>query len=137
MKVLRRWSGEPCAGAAPATIKITRDTLIEILTSDFIRTPLAYGVDRKTVYFRYALKNALVPVTTVLAMTMGFLMSGTVLVETVFSWPGLGLYAVTAMNHFDYEPIIAVVLISAVFYAAAYLVADLLHFMIDPRLRAR
>ena len=64
-------------------------------------------------------------------------MSGTVLVETVFSWPGLGLYAVTAMNHFDYEPIIAVVLISAVFYAAAYLVADLLHFMIDPRLRAR
>ena len=125
------------AGAAPATIKITRDTLIEILTSDFIRTPLAYGVDRKTVYFRYALKNALVPVTTVLAMTMGFLMSGTVLVETVFSWPGLGLYAVTAMNHFDYEPIIAVVLISAVFYAAAYLVADLLHFMIDPRLRAR
>ena len=125
------------AGAAPATIKITRDTLSQILTSDYIRTPIAYGVDRRTVYFRYALKNALVPVTTVLAMTMGFLMSGTVLVETVFSWPGLGLYAVTAMNHFDYEPIIAVVLISAVFYAGAYLIADLLHFMIDPRLRVR
>lgn len=125
------------AGAVPATIKITRDSLIQILTGDYIRTPLAYGVDRRTVYFRYALKNALVPVTTVLAMTMGFLMSGTVLVETVFSWPGLGLYAVTAMNHFDYEPIIAVVLISAVFYAAAYLIADLLHFMIDPRLRVR
>jgi peptide/nickel transport system permease protein len=125
------------AGAVPATIKITRDSLIQILTSDFIRTPLAYGLNKRTVYFRYALKNTLVPMTTVLAMTMGFLMSGTVLVETVYSWPGLGMYAVTAMSHFDYEPIIAVVLISALFYAAAYLIADLLHFIIDPRLRVR
>jgi peptide/nickel transport system permease protein len=125
------------AGAVPATINITRDSLVQILASDFIRTPRAYGVEKRTVYFRYALKNALVPVTTVLAMTTGFLMSGTVLVETVYSWPGLGLYAVTAMDHFDYEPIIAVVLISALFYAAAYLVADVLHFIIDPRFRVR
>jgi peptide/nickel transport system permease protein len=94
-------------------------------------------MDKRSVYLRYALKNTLVPVTTVLAMTMGFLMSGTVLVETVFSWPGLGLYAVTAMSHFDYEPIIAIVLLSALFYALAYLAADLLHFAIDPRLRVR
>lgn len=125
------------AGSVPATIQITRDSLIQILSSDFIRTPLAYGLDRKIVYSRYALKNTLVPVTTVLAMSMGFLMSSTVLVETVYAWPGLGLYAVTAMSHFDYEPIVAVVLLSALFYALAYLVADLLHFAIDPRLRVR
>ena len=125
------------AGAAPATMQITRDSLIQILSSDFIRTPLAYGMDKRRVYFRYALKNTLVPVTTVLAMTMGFLMSGTVLVETVYSWPGLGMYAVAAMSHFDYEPIIAVVLLSAFFYALAYLVADFSHFVIDPRLRVR
>lgn len=125
------------AGAVPATIQITRDTLVQVLSSDYIRAALAYGMDKRSVYLRYALKNTLVPVTTVLAMTMGFLMSGTVLVETVFSWPGLGLYAVTAMSHFDYEPIIAIVLLSALFYALAYLAADLLHFAIDPRLRVR
>ena len=124
------------AGSIPATIQITRDSLIQVLSSDFIRTGLAFGFDKRIVYFRYALKNILVPVITVLAMTMGFLISGTILVETVFSWPGIGLYAVNAMNHFDYEPIIAVVLISALFYALAYLVADLLQFAIDPRIHA-
>ncbi len=125
------------AGAVPATILITRDTLVQVLASDYVRAALACGIDKRIVYFRFALKNTLVPVTTVLAMTMGFLMSGTVLVETVFSWPGLGMYAVTAMSHFDYEPIIAIVLLSALFYALAYLLADLLHFAIDPRLRVR
>jgi peptide/nickel transport system permease protein len=123
-------------GSVPATIQITRNSLIAVLSSDFTRTGLAFGLDKRTVYFRYALKNILVPVTTVLAMTMGYLVSGTILIETVFSWPGIGLYAVDAMNHFDYEPIIAVVLISALFYALAYLSADLLQFIIDPRIRA-
>jgi len=125
------------AGAIPATLQITRNSLLEVLASDFTRTALAYGINKRIVYFRYALKNILVPVTTVLAMTLGFLISGTILVETVFSWPGIGLYAVDAMNHFDYEPIIAVVLISALFYALAYLLADILQFVIDPRIRAR
>ncbi len=124
-------------GSAPATLQITRTTLIQILSSDYIRTARSYGMPARIIYFRYALKNAIVPVLTVLAMTFGFLMSGTVLVETVFSWPGLGLYAVDSMHHFDYEPILGVVFLSALFYALAYLVADLLTFVVDPRIRAQ
>jgi peptide/nickel transport system permease protein len=68
------------AGAIPATIRITRDSLIEVLSSEFTRTGLAFGLSKRIVYYRYALKNILVPVTTVLAMTLGFLVSGTILV---------------------------------------------------------
>jgi peptide/nickel transport system permease protein len=70
-----------------------------------------------------------------IAMTYGYLMGGTVLVETVFAWPGLGLYAVDAMNHSDYEPIVGVVLLSAAIYVVVYFLTDILHFAIDPRLR--
>ncbi|NJN97424.1 MAG: ABC transporter permease subunit [Anaerolineales bacterium] len=70
-------------------------------------------------------------------MTYGYLLGGTVLVEVVFAWPGLGLYAVDAMNNSDYEPIVGVVLLSAIIYVVIYLITDILHFIIDPRLRAQ
>lgn len=123
--------------ASPSTIQITRNTLIQILSSDYIRTARAYGMPARTIYLRYALKNIIVPVITMLAMTFGFLMSSTVLVETVFNWPGVGLYAVNSMHQLDYEPILGVVFLSALFYALAYLVADLVTFAIDPRIAAQ
>ncbi len=123
--------------AIPSTLQITRTTLIHILSSDYMRTARAYGLPARTAYLRYALKNAVVPIVTMLAMTFGFLMSGTVLVETVFNWPGLGLYAVDSMQHFDYEPIIGVVLLSALFYVLAYLLADMVTYAVDPRIRAQ
>jgi peptide/nickel transport system permease protein len=123
--------------SAPSTLQITRTTLIQILSSDYVRTARAYGLPQRTIYFRYALKNVIVPVITVLAMTFGFLMSGTVLVETVFAWPGLGLFAVNSMHQLDYEPILGVVFLSALFYALAYLVADLITLAVDPRIRAQ
>src|SRR5439155_14224200 len=104
--------------AIPATLQITRTTLIQVFTSDYIRTARSFGLSRRTISLRYGLKNALVPILTVLAMTFGYLMSSTVLVEVIFSWPGIGLYAVTAMNQFDYEPIVGVVIVAA----AAYIV---------------
>lgn len=122
--------------SAPSTLQITRTALIHILSSDYIRTARAYGMPNRSIYYRYALKNAIVPIITMLAMTFGFLMSGTVLVETVFNWPGLGLYAVDSMHHFDYEPIVGVVFLSALFYVLAYLVADIITYTIDPRIRA-
>jgi peptide/nickel transport system permease protein len=121
--------------AIPATLQITRMALVEVFTSDYIRTARALGLDRRTIYWRYALKNAMVPILTVLAMTFGFLMSSTVLVEVIFSWPGIGLYAVTAMNRFDYEPIVGVVIVAAAAYVVAYLAADLLSATVDPRIR--
>jgi peptide/nickel transport system permease protein len=121
--------------SSPSTIQITRATLVQILSSDYIRTARAYGMPSRTIHFRYALKNVVVPVITMLAMTFGYLMSSTVLVETVFTWPGLGLYAVNSMHQLDYEPILGVVFLSAFFYALAYLVADIVSFAVDPRIR--
>lgn len=120
--------------AIPATLQITRTTLIQVFTSDYIRTARALGLSRWTIYGRYGLKNALVPIVVVLAMTFGYLMSSTVLVEVIFSWPGIGFYAVTAMTQFDYEPVVGVVIVAAAAYIVAYLAADLLSAAIDPRI---
>ncbi|MBW7883915.1 MAG: ABC transporter permease [Caldilineaceae bacterium] len=122
--------------SAPSTYQITRNTLIQVLRSDYIRTAKAYGFPARMIYVRYSLRNTIVPIVTMLAMTFGFLMSSTVLVETVFAWPGLGLFAVDSMHNLDYEPILGVVLLSAFFYALAYFVADVVTLAIDPRIRA-
>ena len=122
--------------AVPASLMITRNSLIGVLDSPYIRTARAFGLRPRTVNWRYAMRNVLVPIITVLAMTFGFLMSGTVLVEVIFAWPGLGFYAVTAMNQSDYDPIQAVVILGALFYILAYFVSDVLSAAIDPRIRA-
>jgi ABC-type dipeptide/oligopeptide/nickel transport system permease component len=119
---------------SPSTLQITRNKAEEIMESDYIRAARAFGLPAGTVR-RYALKNMLAPVITMIAMTYGYLLSGTVLVEVIFTWPGLGLYAVDAMNHSDYEPIMGVVLLSSGFYLFIYLVADVLTALIDPRVR--
>ena len=70
-----------------------------------------------------------------IAMTFGYLLGGTVLVETVFSWPGIGLYAVQSMQRFDYEPVLGIVILASAVYILVYLVADLVALTIDPRVR--
>jgi peptide/nickel transport system permease protein len=121
--------------AVPAILQITRNTFLEILKSDHIRTARAYGLRSRTILYSYVLRNAIAPIATVVAMSFGFLMSGTVLVETVFAWPGLGLYAVDSLNSQDYQPIVALVLLSALFYAGSYLLADIVSSIADPRIR--
>jgi len=119
---------------SPSTLQITRNKTEEVMQSDYIRAARAFGLPPGAIR-RYALKNMLAPVITMIAMTYGYLLSGTVLVEVIFTWPGLGLYAVDAMNHSDYEPIMGVVLLSAGFYLFIYLLADVLNALIDPRVR--
>jgi peptide/nickel transport system permease protein len=121
--------------AVPAILQITRNTCIDVLASDYIRTARAYGLRPRAVIGKYALRNVVAPVSTVIAMSFGFLMSGTVLVESVFAWPGLGLYAVDSLQSQDYQPIVALVLLSAVFYAASYLLADIFSSLADPRVQ--
>jgi peptide/nickel transport system permease protein len=87
------------------------------------------------VYRRHVARNAAPPVVNLVAMTFGYLIGGAVLVEVVFSWPGIGLYAVEAMDFSDYDPVLGVVLLSAVVYVVVYFLADLLQYAIDPRLR--
>ncbi len=120
---------------SPSTLQITRKRMQEVLQGDYIRSARAFGLPTRTVY-RYALRNTLGPVITMIAMTYGYLLSGTVLVEVVFTWPGLGLYAVDAMNQSDYEPIMGVVLLSSGFYLLVYLATDILNALLDPRVRS-
>ncbi len=122
--------------AIPASLLITRNSLTGVLDSAYIRTAKAFGLKPRTINYHYAAKNILVPLITVLAMTFGFLMSGTVLVEVIFSWPGIGLYAVNAMHQSDYDPVQAVVILGALFYIVAYFIGDILSAAIDPRVRA-
>jgi peptide/nickel transport system permease protein len=124
-------------GFSPPILQLTRDTVLQILQSDFIRTARAFGLPAKTVYLKYALKHAIPPVATSIAFTYGWLLSGTVLIETVFAWPGIGLYAVEALNHLDYEPIVGLVLISAGIYVVVFFITDMLQFALDPRLRTK
>lgn len=119
---------------SPSILQLTRNVMDNVLKSGYMQTAKAYGLPR-LVYLRYALKSVLVPVLTVIAMTYGYLLSSTVLVEVVFSWPGIGFYAVDAMNHSDYEPILGVVVICTVFYFVFYLVSDILSALVDPRFR--
>lgn len=123
--------------SAPSTFNIARTSLIQALRSDYIRTAKSFGLPVIVLYMRYALRNIIVPVITMLAMTFGYLMSSTVLVETVFAWPGIGLFSVNSMHNLDYEPIIGIVFLSALFYAGAYFLADLITVIVDPRIRVQ
>lgn len=120
---------------SPGTLLITRATIRNILATDYIRTARAFGLPKRQIYFKYIFKNAVPPVLTVLAVAYGSFIGGTVLVEVVFSWPGIGRYAVDALTRSDFEPIVGLVLLSSVAFAGVYLLADIFNAMIDPRYR--
>jgi len=114
--------------------RITRNTLLETLREDYIRTARAMGhSERKVIWL--GLRNALIPIVTVMGMQFAFLLGGTVVVEAVFDWPGLGLYAATAALTMDYPAIIGVTLTFGVIRMVFNLLVDLSYFAIDPRIR--
>ena len=121
--------------SCPPILQLTRNTMIQVLRSDYIRGARSLGLPQRTIYWRYALQNTLLPVTTMSAMTFGYLLGGTVLVETVFSWPGIGLYTVQSMQRADYDPILGVVLLASAIYVLVYFAADIAALVIDPRVR--
>ncbi len=117
-----------------AIVKMTRSTVEELMDSGFLYFGQACGwkIDRSR---KVALKNALPPIITITAVLFSFLFSGAVLVETVFGWGGVGQYAVQSVINSDFAPIQAFVLVAAVLNLLVYLVVDLIHFAIDPRIR--
>lgn len=121
----------------PSILQITRTTVIHVLESDFIRTARSLGLSNRKIYLSYALRASLVPIVNVVANTLGWAISGAVFVEVVFGWPGIGSYAVTAMQAADYQPVVGVVLVSAIAYVLAYSLADILSAIIDPRIALR
>jgi ABC-type dipeptide/oligopeptide/nickel transport system permease component len=115
--------------------RMTRGSMLSVLGSDFIRTARASGLAPSTVVFTYAFRNAVLPVITTLGMVFSFLLGANVLVETVFAWPGIGLYAVNALITSDYAPVQGFVLTMAVLYIALNLIIDVLYGLVDPRVR--
>ncbi|MGH7265913.1 MAG: ABC transporter permease [Candidatus Rokuibacteriota bacterium] len=115
--------------------RTTRAALLEILSADYVRTARSKGLGERTVVGWHALRNALIPVVTVTGLAFASVMSGAVLTETVFAWPGIGRYAVTASTNLDYPAILGVTILTAVIYVAVNLVVDLLYGVLDPRIR--
>lgn len=113
--------------------RMTRASMLEVLNSDFIRTARASGLSPAKVVYGYAFRNAMLPVITTLGMVFSFLLGANVLVEKVFSWPGIGTFAIEALIASDYAPIQGFVLTMALLYVGLNLMIDILYIVIDPR----
>jgi len=113
--------------------RMTRASMLEVLSSDFIRTARASGLAPGKVIYTYAFRNAMLPVITTLGMVFSFLLGANVLVEKVFSWPGIGTFAIEALIASDYAPIQGFVLTMALLYVLLNLAIDVLYIVIDPR----
>jgi peptide/nickel transport system permease protein len=116
--------------------RVTRAAMLDILHEDYLRTARAKGVPESRVVLKHALRNASVPILTVVGLQLGQLIGGVVITETIFSWPGLGLYAVTAVENQDYPALMAFTLVTTVVYVLINLLVDLLYPLLNPQVRA-
>jgi peptide/nickel transport system permease protein len=122
-------------GAFGIVVRILRTSMLQVLQSNYIRTARAKGVDEETVFFKHAMRNALIPVVTLSSLIVYGLISGTLFVENIFGYPGIGQFVVGAIAAEDYAGILAVTVVFAVIIVVANLVADLLYVVVDPQIR--
>lgn len=115
--------------------RLTRSGMLEVLGQDYVRTARAKGLAERTVIWRHALKNSLIPLVTVVGLQMGELLGGTVVIETVFAWPGVGRLIIQAVFQRDYPLVQAAVFVLALIFVAANLMVDLTYRVLDPRIR--
>lgn len=115
--------------------RFTRASVLEVLGNDYIRAARAKGIPERTVIFRHVLRPALVPIITVSGLAFGSLLSGTVLVESIFSWPGIGQYAYKSSLALDLPAVMGVSIVVAIIYVVINLIVDVLYSVIDPRIR--
>jgi peptide/nickel transport system permease protein len=121
--------------AIPAIMRLTRSGMIEVLASDYIRTARAKGLRSRAVVLKHALRNAAIPVVSVAAVQLGFMLGGSIVIETVFALHGVGYLAWESISKNDYPVVQAVVLVLACIYVALTVLADLLNAFLDPRIR--
>jgi peptide/nickel transport system permease protein len=121
--------------AAPAIMRLTRAGMIEVLDADYIRTARAKGLAPMSVVFKHALRNAVIPVVALAAVQLGFVLGGSVVIETVFALHGLGYLAWESILQNDFPVVQAIVMLIAVIYVLLTLVADLANAWLDPRIR--
>jgi peptide/nickel transport system permease protein len=115
--------------------RITRSSMLEVMKSDYIRTARAKGLSMFWVVYKHSLKNAIIPVLTVIGLQTGLLLGGAILTETIFSWPGIGRYIYDAINYRDYPVIQSGILVIATIFIFINLIVDLLYAAIDPRIK--
>ncbi|MBV1799905.1 ABC transporter permease [Siccirubricoccus sp. G192] len=122
--------------AIPALMRLTRSGMVEALASDYIRTARAKGLTRLSILAKHALRNAAIPVVSIAAVQLGFMLGGSIVIETVFALHGVGFLAWESISKNDFPVVQAVVLVLALIYIGLTLLADLLNAVLDPRLRA-
>ena len=115
--------------------RLVRSSMLDVMEQDYIRTARSKGLRERFVVYKHALRNALIPVVTIVGLTVGMLLGGAFLTETIFSWPGMGRYAVGTITSLDFPAIMGVTLISAVAYVTANLLVDVFYVVIDTRIR--
>ena len=116
-------------------VRITRTTMLEVAREDYVRTARASGLRKHTIVFKDTLRNALLPVVTTIGLQYGYSLGGEVLVEQIFSWPGMGRYSIDAIFNVDYAPVQAFVMFVAVIYITINLIVDITYALLDPRIR--
>jgi peptide/nickel transport system permease protein len=116
---------------------ITRRSVLDALTAEFIKTARAKGIGDVGILFRHALPNALLPILTLSTLAFGDLIAGSIMVETIFAWPGVGGFVTESIIAQDFSPVQAVIVLGALFYTSANVATDMLYGVIDPRVRLK
>ncbi len=122
-------------GLAGLITRLTRSSMLEVIRQDYIRAVKAKGLGERSVIFKHALKNALIPIVTVIGLQFGFLLAGAFFVEWVFAWPGIGRLAVQAIQQRDYPVVLGALLVTSVAYVIINLIVDIIYAYIDPRVQ--
>ena len=123
------------AGVAAVMARFTRASFVEVINEDFVRTARAKGLSEPVVIIKHSLRNALIPVVTMMGLQFGFLLGGSIVVETVFGWPGMGSLLVDAVSARDYPVIQGLVLLFSVEFILINLIVDVLYGVINPTIR--
>lgn len=119
----------------PADLRVIRTAMLDTLNQDYIRTARAFGIRERRITYLYALRNAALPLVTVVGIDLGYLLGGTIVTEVVFNYPGIGQLAIDAVNARDYPLVQAITIITAAIFVFVNLTIDLLYMLLDPRIR--
>jgi len=115
--------------------RIMRSSMLEVFQKDFIRASFAKGLSRRAVVYKHAIRNAMIPTTTVLGLLLGALLGGTIVIETIFVWPGIGYYATQSIENLNFPSVMGVTVLFTLGVVFANLIADILYGIIDPRIK--
>jgi peptide/nickel transport system permease protein len=124
------------SGLAAILTRMVRTAMLEELGQDYIRTARAKGLPERTVLYRHALRNALIPIVTLVGLQFGALLAGAIVTETIFSWPGVGRLTITAISNRDYALVQGCILAVGLTYILVNLGTDILYAVLNPRIRA-